>query len=212
MKYLIEKIIGILIAFLVFSPLELIGQKDVDIDTASLIFTAKMEVLGDRDMLLNSQSFDSLMNAMSYNLLSSKGFENAIFIKISWRSNDFDSAGFQKQKLINNQVPGECDYIQAFIPNNVQFYKLKGFKNNQWLDFIKALHYFNSGLMLDIMLKEKAVFLGLFSIKELDLNCLYDVFYKKRSPNDCDCVISCDKRDEKASWTHGTPSGIFDKK
>lgn len=188
------------------------SQHNLNIDTSKVLFSAKIEVFADRDVLFTPAELDSLAKQLTAKVLKSKGFQDIIFIHISWRSSIFDSAYFNKTQLSNNQVLSACNYIQAYMPQNGCFYKLKGFRINEFINFIEDFHYFNEGMMIDIMLENKKVFLQLFEVEELDLGCLYDAFYKNKKCNICYCLISCDKRDDEMSSVNIVPKKKIFKK
>lgn len=89
-----------------------------------------------------------------------------------------------------------CDYIGAYNYSTKLYYKLKGFRNNDFAEFISHLQMHPSTPIPEYIIADKDAFLTFYNIEDTDLECLWVYYYGKRKKNKIfPCINSCVERD-----------------
>lgn len=65
-----------------------------------------------------------------------------------------------------------CDYIGAYNYSTKLYYKLKGFRNNDFAEFISHLQMHPSTPIPEYIIADKDAFLTFYNIEDTDLECL----------------------------------------
>ena len=104
-------------------------------------------------------------------------------------------------KFILNEVPYQCDFIIAYVKNEDRFFKLKGFRYNEFAEFfhryLKAGNtYLTPSVYYEVNMEKKRkqnkTLLRFLYVEELDFKYLYQNFVKKKGIQD---FKSCYRRD-----------------
>jgi len=169
---------------------------DFNIDTTKLLYTAKLQILSSESADYNEININAFLEKQQASFLQSKGFSDVYFILIENRASHYDSIFIEKHKedFKKNLRFHACDYILAYNCRTGLYYKLKGFRNNDFEDFINDM--IKMGNIFNFTIKNKDIFMYSYSVEDLDLACLWEYFFGKRKKNkEYDCIISCKYRD-----------------
>jgi len=161
------------------------------IDTMEIFITSKLIYMVENQSLYNISAVQLCLDEDNVSFLSSKGFDNYYFIKIQIRNafpENFElDPETSKDALTKNRIPFNCDYILAFNKINSRFYKLKGFKENEFISLWEK----------PPRKKDKERILKDCWISELDIECLFDAhFSRKKDLSNFECLRSCQERDD----------------
>ncbi len=197
-----KKILILLPVLLLY--IQLFSQSN-KIDTAEILYTAKFQVLESEGFLFKDiKELESyLEKRFSARFLKSKGFSDTKFILIEKRK-EYDTAFLEKRKddFKNNNVFFSCDYIVAFVPSTTLFYRLKGFRKNDFPELLNYLDKENSYLLLDDL--KSSLIIGTAYVEDLDLVCLNEYYIKKKKnkkiKKEYPCLKSCEERDGKIAY------------
>ncbi len=171
-------------------------DSNYNIDTTKLLFTAKLQTISSEGAYFNEQNIIVFLKKQQAFFLKSKGFPNVYFILIENRASGYDSAFIEnhKQEFKKNNRYDACDYVLAYYCMTNIYYKLKGFRNNDFETFINDM--IRMGNIFNFTIKNKDIFMYSYSVEDLDLACLWEYFFGKRKKNkEYDCIISCKYRD-----------------
>jgi len=156
-------------------------------DTANVILNAKLNIVSFESSNKNREDIINIIDSkVKYKVIESKGFNDYIvfFKLITEPCNKLDSNNFFYEPL--NQF--KSDFIFAFNSKNLNIYKLKGFKENDFKLFYNHLNsYLNLNISSSYDLETKKRFLKTFYVEGLDLDCLYKSL-KIKKKKDCRCL------------------------
>jgi len=163
-----------------------------------LVFTSKLHLIQElswSEFPIDSSKFKkqlSLIEKFNYNFLEVIECDLPFGIEmkfISIRMNETES------KFTNdNKVPGICDYVVGILilDDSYTFYRLKGFRLNDFLLLLDDIEYYEKGFKKTI--KKDLSISDYIEVDGLDLNCLLKA---SMNTNDFfDCMISCISRDD----------------
>lgn len=148
-------------------------------DTANVILNAKMNIIPFENSNKSREEIINIIESrVKYKVIESKGFsKNIVFFRLFAEPlNKNDSSNYFYEPL--NQY--SSSFIFAYNTKNLEIYRLKGFKENDFKTFFNQLDSF---LDLNISsshdLESKKRFLKAFYIEGVDLDCLYDSLNSK---------------------------------
>lgn len=176
----------LLIVLMCFTSKVLFSQ-DSSFDTANVILNAKMNIVSFTNSNKSKEEIINIIDSkVKYKMIESKGFSNDIvfFHLVAEPFNNHDSSNYFYE-LINQY---NSSFIFAYNTKNLEIYRLKGFKEN---DFKTFYNHLNSFLDMNVSssydLKTKRRFLKTFYIEGVDLECLYDSLNTKNKEG-CNCL------------------------
>ncbi len=175
-------------------------SQNIKIDSTKILYTAKFQVLESEAILFSNikKLEDYIESKFTSRFLKSKGFDDTKFILIEKRSKSLDSTFIKNKKeaFKKNYIYFSCDYIVAYVPSTGFFYKLKGFRKN---DFPELMDYLDKNSYLYSNSLKNYIFLGLAYVEDLDLECLNEYYIRKKKnkkiKKDYPCLRSCAERD-----------------
>lgn len=142
------------------------GQENPKIDTTKVYYSLKFKVLDkysktiDKNRLKIIDSIITKTNLLKIKELKSNGFNNIIFYKIT-------------NIIITNEL--EHDFIIGYQIDGGNFFRLKGFLNNDFYYLFKFEVRIDSEYPANLISrKNKKAFLKNHYIEEIDLNCLVE--------------------------------------
>jgi hypothetical protein len=174
-------------------------------DSSQILYTSKFQVLeSEKILFIDIQELNNYIDKIFYSrFLKSKGFGNTFFILIEKRK-DIDSSFIKShlKELKNNEIFFTCDYILAYVPSTRLFYRLKGFRKNDFVDLIGFLK--NEYPYLNLNDLKENIELGIALVEDLDLNCLNEYYFidnknEKRNKS-YPCLKSCEERDRMKAY------------
>ena len=172
------------------------------IDTTKIVFTAKLKCF--EAGIYDEEEFQFFLNRLSVKWLQSSGFNSnrVIFILIKKRKSATDTISNISQTInqdVNsyklNKILGDCDYVMAYSLYDNLFYRLKGFRENDFEIFIEDQG--KSDPIVGMYKRNREQFIQRFTIEDLEISCLWDRFIKKKKSHKYSCDISCFERDKK---------------
>ena len=172
------------------------SQNKYNIDSTKLIYSAKLQVFESKGAICNKKNIDSFLENQKVFFLESKGFSDNYFLLIESGTKDLDTTFLleKKAELKQNLVYWNCDYILAYNCRTNLYYKLKGFRNNDFKSFINDM--IRTDNIIDLSIEDKEIFTSLYFIEDIDLSCLWEYYFGKINKNkNYNCVKSCRYRD-----------------
>ena len=143
------------------------------------------------------------------------GYNNLAFIK--WLNYNIPKgqtdtiAFFEKMIGAKNLDKMQCDFILGYWVFFQRFYKLKGFRVNEFVDFFNSFSYIANDIP-EKLTDRKIVFnrkkkihnhlLSLISIQSINMYELYETYYLQDSSLIKRDKCSCYKRDKTISWKY----------
>lgn len=177
---------ALLIVLMVFTSKALFSQ-DSSFDTANVILNAKMNIVSFENSNKSREEIINIVDSrVKYKVIESKGFsKNIVFFRlVSEPLNSNDSSNYFYEPL--NQY--NSSFIFAYNTKNLEIYRLKGFKENDFKTFFNQLDSFlDLNISSSYDLKTKKRFLKAFYIEGVDLDCLYDSLNAKNK-KDYNCL------------------------
>jgi len=121
----------------------------------------------------------------------SKELYTQFFIE-QYGSSDIDDVGFYEKKMgvenfIQNKIKYQCDFVLAYVRNEGRYFKLKGFRYNEFGEFYRRYFQYSSSYVsfeiIDELLglrkkKRTQTLLELISVEELDFKILHKKYGK----------------------------------
>lgn len=184
------------LSFLIICFVSVYSQNRYNIDTTKLLYSAKLQILESESAEFNQKNITVFLEKQQTSFLKSKGFSDVYFILIKNRASYFDSIFTEKHKedFKKNLRFHACNYVLSYNCRTGLYYKLKGFRNNDFEAFINDMIRTNN--IMDFTIENKDVFMYSYYVEDLDLSCLWEYYFGKRKKRkEYDCVKSCKYRD-----------------
>ncbi|HLP96410.1 MAG TPA: hypothetical protein VK168_20345 [Saprospiraceae bacterium] len=151
------------------------------LDTTLMLFKAKICLLEYSNVKSNNEVLDFFNRDLPFTFLKSKGFSNRLlFVEVPIA---FDS--ISAYKFVYNYK-----FIFAYNCESNVIYRLKGFRDNEFNDFFRALHSANNidyNVASETDLSSMKKFVTTFKVDNLDFECLYKTL--KKRPKNKDCIV-----------------------
>lgn len=148
---------ALLIVLMVFASKALFSQ-DSSFDTANVILNAKMNIVSFENSKKSREEIINIIDSkVKYKVIESKGFSNDIvfFRLVAEPLNNNDSSNYFHEPL--NQY--NSSFIFAYNRKNLEIYRLKGFKENDFKTFFNQLNSFldfNNSSSYDLKTKKNS--------------------------------------------------------
>jgi hypothetical protein len=177
---------ALLIVLMVFASKALFSQ-DSSFDTANVVLNAKMNIVSFESSNKSREEIINIIDSkVKYKVIESKGFSNDVvfFHLVAEPLNNNDSSNYFFEPI--NQY--NSSFIFAYNSKSLGIYRLKGFKENDFITFFNQLDSFlDLNISSSYDLKTKKRFLKAFYIEGVDLDCLYDSL-KTKNKKGYDCL------------------------
>lgn len=176
----------LLIVLIIFASKVLFSQSSF-FDTANVVLNAKMNIISFENSNKTREEIINIIDSkVKCRVIESKGFSNDIvfFRLVAEPLNNNDSSNYFYEPI--NQY--NSSFIFAYNSKNLEIYRLKGFKENDFKIFFNNLNLFlDLNVSSSCDLKTKKRFLKTFYVEGVDLDCLYESLNSKNK-KDCSCL------------------------